>query len=194
MLIEISRKTAETDIKLKLDLEKKEKPQINTGLPFFNHMLHAMAFHGQFYLKIEASGDIDVDPHHLVEDTGLVLGQALLKSFSDKSAINRYGNAKIPMDDALSEVIIDVCNRPYLVYQVGFPQENSGSFANFLFKEFFQALVSEAKINLHLITHYGENSHHRSESLFKAAGIAIEYAFRKTGEKGTGSMSTKGMI
>jgi imidazoleglycerol-phosphate dehydratase len=194
MLIEINRKTAETDISLKLDLEKRDKPQINTGLPFFDHMLFAMAFHGKFFLKIEASGDIHVDPHHLVEDTGLVLGQALLKSFHDKGAINRYGNAKIPMDDALSEVVIDVCNRPYLVYKVVFPQEKSGNFANFLFKEFFQALVSEAKINLHLISRYGENSHHISESLFKASGIAIEYAFRKTGEKDTGSMSTKGVI
>jgi imidazoleglycerol-phosphate dehydratase len=194
MLIEIQRKTAETDISLKLDLEKKEKPQISTGLPFFDHMLYAMAFHGKFFLEIQATGDIEVDPHHLVEDVGLVLGQALLKSFRDKGAILRYGNSKIPMDDALGEVIIDVCGRPFLVYKVNFPQEMSGNFANFLFKEFFQALVSEAKINLHVISHYGENSHHISESLFKASGIAIEYAFRKTGEKGTGSMSTKGVI
>ncbi len=194
MLIEINRKTAETDISLKLDLEKREKPEINTGLPFFDHMLYAMAFHGNFFLEINALGDIEVDPHHLVEDTGLVLGQALKKSFGDKGAIKRYGSAIIPMDDALSEVVIDVCNRPYLVYNVNFPQEKSGSFANFLFKEFFQALVSEAKINLHLISRYGENSHHISESLFKASGIAIEYAFRKTGEFGTDSMSTKGVI
>lgn len=194
MLIEIQRKTAETDISLKLDLEKRAEPHINTGVPFFDHMLHALAFHGKFFLEILATGDINVDPHHLIEDTGLVLGQALLKSFHGKGAINRYGNAIIPMDDALSEVIIDVCNRPYLVYNVIFPQEYSGSFANFLFKEFFQALVSEAKINLHLISRYGDNSHHISESLFKASGIAIEYAFRKTGENGTVSMSTKGVI
>jgi len=194
MLIKIDRKTAETDISLKLDLEKREKPHINTGLPFFDHMLTAMAFHGKFFLEIIASGDIEVDPHHLVEDTGLVLGQALKKSFHDKAAINRYGTAIIPMDDALSEVVIDVCNRPYLVFNVNFPQEMSGSFANFLFKEFFQGLVSEAKVNLHLISRYGENSHHISESLFKASGIAIEYAFRKTGESGTETMSTKGVI
>lgn len=194
MLIEINRKTAETDILLKLDLEKREKPNINTGLPFFDHMLYAMAFHGKFFLQVAATGDIEVDPHHLVEDTGLVLGQALLKSFRGKGAINRYGSALIPMDDALSEVIIDVCNRPFLVYNVQFPQEFSGTFANFLFKEFFQALVSEAKINLHLNTRYGENSHHLSECLFKATGIAMEYAFRKTGESGTDSMSTKGVI
>ncbi len=194
MLIEINRKTAETDISLKLDLEKRVKPSISTGLPFFDHMLYAMAFHGKFYLEIRATGDIEVDAHHLVEDIGLVLGQSLKESFKDKGAINRYGSAIIPMDDALSEVIIDVCNRPYLVYNVNFPQEMSGSFANFLFKEFFQALVSEAKINLHLNVRYGENSHHISESLFKASGIAMEYAFRKTGEKGTASMSTKGII
>ena len=194
MAIEINRKTAETDIFIKLDLESTEKPRISTGLPFFDHMLHAMSFHGRFYLEIKASGDIEVDPHHLVEDTGLVLGQVLLKSFREKGAINRYGNSKIPMDDALSEVVVDVCGRPYLSYKVDFPQEKSGNFANFLFKEFFQALVSEAKINLHLISHYGENSHHISESLFKASGIAIEYAFRKTGAKGTDSMSTKGVI
>ncbi|MDA3812461.1 MAG: imidazoleglycerol-phosphate dehydratase HisB [Spirochaetaceae bacterium] len=194
MAVNIERKTAETEIYLTLDLENRKKPEISTGLPFFDHMLYAMAFHGKFYLEIKASGDIDVDPHHLVEDTGLVLGQALLKSFREKGSINRYGNSKIPMDDSLSEVIIDVCGRPYLVYNVNFPQEISGNFSNFLFKEFFQALVSEAKINLHLISHYGENSHHLSESLFKASGIAIEYAFRKTGEKGTSSMSTKGII
>lgn len=194
MLIEIDRKTAETSINLKLDLEKKDTPHISTGIPFFDHMLYAMAFHGKFSLTIEASGDIEVDPHHLVEDTGLVFGQALLQSFRDKGAINRYGNSKIPMDDALGEAVIDVCGRPYLVYNVQFPQERSGNFDNFLFKEFFRALVSESKINLHLICHYGENSHHISECLFKASGIAIEYAFRKTGEKGTSSMSTKGVI
>jgi len=194
MAVNIHRKTAETDINLTLDLENCKKPEISTGLPFFDHMLYAMAFHGKFHMSIQASGDLNVDPHHLVEDTGLVLGQALLKSFKDKGAINRYGNGKIPMDDSLSEVVIDVCGRPYLVYNVQFPQEMSGNFANFLFKEFFQALVSEAKINLHLISHYGENSHHISESLFKASGIAIEYAFRKTGENGTSSMSTKGVI
>lgn len=194
MAVEINRETAETKISLSLDLEKREKPSISTGLPFFDHMLYAMAFHGKFFLDIKAEGDLEVDPHHLVEDTGLVLGQALQKSFREKGAINRYGQAKIPMDDALSEAVVDVCNRPYLVYKVDFPQEKSGNFANFLFKEFFQALASEAKINLHLLSHYGENSHHISESLFKALGIALEYAFRKTGESGTESMSTKGVI
>jgi imidazoleglycerol-phosphate dehydratase len=194
MPVEIKRETGETQIELVLDLEKRERPRINTGLPFFDHMLYAMAFHGKFFLQIEARGDLEVDPHHLVEDTGLVLGQALLKSFREKGAINRYSMAKIPMDDALSEVVIDVCNRPYLVYKVNFPQETSGNFPNFLFKEFFQALVSEAKINLHLLSHYGENSHHISESLFKALGIGIEYAFRKTGASGIESMSTKGVI
>ncbi|MBB6480252.1 imidazoleglycerol-phosphate dehydratase HisB [Spirochaeta isovalerica] len=194
MPVEIKRETAETKIFLKLDLESRNKPAISTGLPFFDHMLYAMAFHGKFFLELKADGDVDVDPHHLVEDTGLVLGQAFLKSFRDKGAINRYGQAKIPMDDALSEVVIDVCNRPYLVYNVSYPQEMSGNFANYLFKEFFQAFVSEAKINLHLLSHYGENSHHISESLFKAMGIALEYAFRKTGASGTESMSTKGVI
>ncbi len=191
---EIIRKTTETEISLKIDLEKEKKPVISTGLPFFDHMLYAMAFHGHFYLNIKATGDIDVDPHHLVEDTGLVLGQALLECFEGKGAINRYANCKIPMDDALSEVILDVCGRPFLSYRVEFPQQYSGKFENFLFREFFQALVSEAKINLHLITYYGENSHHISESLFKASGMAIEYAFRKTGKMGTSSMSTKGVI
>jgi len=194
MSVEVKRETAETQIYLKLDLESKEKPSIATGLPFFDHMLYAMAFHGKFYLEIRAKGDLEVDPHHLVEDTGLVLGNALQKSFEDKGAINRYGQAKIPMDDALSEVVVDVCNRPYLVYKVDFPQEMSGQFANFLFKEFFQALVSESRINLHLLSHYGENSHHISESLFKALGIALEYAFRTRGGAGRESMSTKGMI
>lgn len=194
MPVEIKRETGETQIKLTLDLEKRETPRVNTGLPFFDHMLYAMAFHGKFSLQLEARGDLEVDPHHLVEDTGLVLGQALLKSFREKGAINRYSQSKIPMDDALSEVIIDVCNRPYLVYKVNFPQEVSGNFPNFLFKEFFQALVSEAKINLHLISHYGVNSHHISESLFKAMGIGIEYAFRKSDTTEVSSMSTKGVI
>lgn len=192
-MVIINRETKETSIHLELDMHNGPSVELNTGLPFFDHMLNAMAFHGGFTLNVEARGDIEVDPHHLIEDTGLVLGDALMKTFEETGAVNRYGHSVIPMDDALSEVIIDVCRRPFLVLNADWPQESAGNFDYFLIKEFLQALANRGGLNIHALCRYGENSHHMAEALFKALGRSLFEAFQRvnSGEK---SMSTKGII
>lgn len=192
-MVIINRETKETTIHLELDMHSGPAVNINTGLPFFDHMLHAMAFHGGFTLNIEARGDIEVDPHHLIEDTGLVLGDALMKAFEETGAIHRYGNAIIPMDDALSEVVIDVCRRPYLVLNADWPQMSAGNFDFFLIKEFLLALANRGGLNIHANCRYGENSHHMAEGLYKALGRALFMAY-KPKEGNISSMSTKGTI
>ena len=188
--IKIERNTKETQITLTLELNKKSENKINTPLPFFNHLLNAMAFHGGFTLDIVATGDIDVDPHHLVEDTGLVLGDALSGLIKKLGNIKRFGLSQIPMDDSLSEVTIDASGRPFLVYKAEYPQEYSGDFQMDLLKEFFIALTNKGGITLHCLCKYGENSHHMAESLFKALGRAISMAY-KPGEQ---TLSTKGIL
>jgi len=192
-IISVKRETKETSIKLDLDLSRRGDIAIDTTLPFFDHMLYAMAFHGGFSLTIKASGDTDVDPHHLVEDTGLVLGTAFSRYFDKFSPLARYGHFRIPMDDALAEVTIDACNRPYLVYRVSYPQERSGDFDMFLLREFFQAFTSNSRINLHLDCPYGENSHHISEALFKAFGRTLSLSFARISPE-SGNLSTKGLL
>jgi len=189
--IEINRKTRETDISLILDIEGGEI-QISTGIPFFDHLLTALTFHGNIGINLEAKGDIDVDPHHLIEDTGLVLGEALKKTIDTYGAINRFAHTVIPMDEALSEVTLDVCGRPYLVYKANFPQEYSGLFQMALLKEFFAALSNAAGMALHADCRYGDNSHHMAESLFKALGKAIQQAFKLL--KSDKILSTKGKL
>ena len=185
----IQRKTAETEISLILDLERKDRPAIHLPLPFFSHLLNAMAWHGGFYLEIEGNGDVDADPHHLVEDVGIVLGQAFAK-FLEKGTYARYGERRIPMDDALCEAVVDACKRPYLVYRAEYPQDYCGNFGIHLLREFFYAFAHNAGINLHLISRYGENSHHIAEALFKALGKALAQAFTPI-EGDQASMSTK---
>ncbi|OQY39692.1 MAG: hypothetical protein B6229_03220 [Spirochaetaceae bacterium 4572_7] len=192
-IIVIDRKTKETQISLTLDLSGSGIVESNTGIPYLDHMFTAMAFHGKFDLNIKATGDLDVDPHHLVEDLGLVLGQALKESVEKYGGVKRYAHRIIPMDEALSEVTIDVCMRPYLVYNADYPQDRSGSFDMHLLREFFHGLSSKGAITLHAICRYGENSHHMSEALFKALGIAIKEAYTPI-ESGTDSMSTKGRL
>jgi imidazoleglycerol-phosphate dehydratase len=191
---ETERKTKETDIKITMDPDKGGEVSIRTTIPFFDHILTAMAFHGGFSLFVQAKGDTDVDPHHLVEDTGIVLGDLLNRIVTDFGPVERFGNSTIPMDDALSEIVIDVCGRPYLVYNCAWPQPYAGQFDLSLIKEFFSGLTARAKINIHAGTRAGENSHHMAEALFKALGKAIKQAYRvketKTGE----GMSTKGTI
>lgn len=178
---------------MSLDMESNAAPTIETGLPFFDHMLNAMAFHGGFYLEVKATGDLEVDPHHLVEDCGIVLGEVLQRYFQSVGAVKRYGNFKVPMDDALGEVIIDVCNRSFLVYQADYPHDRSGNFDMWLLKEFFQGLANQGRINLHCLVHYGENAHHMSEALFKALGKSIKMAYEPL-KKDSGQMSTKGVL
>ena len=187
----VSRKTKETEISVQLDMGSVRAPLIDTQLPFFDHILHSMAFHGRFALQIAARGDIHVDPHHLVEDTGLVLGDALLETAQEIQGIARYGYALIPMDDALSEVCMDACGRPFLVYHADYPQNRSGDFDMWLIREFLLALTNRARINVHAHCRYGENSHHMAESLFKALGIALKQSYTIVTDE---LRSTKGVL
>ena len=187
-----SRKTKETSIEVTINLDSRSVPEINTSLPFFDHILYSMAFHGGFYLKIDASGDIDVDPHHLVEDTGLVLGSAMKKAAEQGPAVARFGHFIVPMDDALSEVTIDACGRPYFVYRADYPQPAAGSFDISLLREFLKALSDRAGLNLHAECRYGENSHHMAEALFKALGRSLGQAYKINDEGAV--RSTKGTL
>jgi len=191
-LISVKRKTKETDIEVSLDMKDNSSIDIKTESPFLSHMLNAFSFHGGFSLKIKASGDMDIDPHHLVEDSGLVIGQAFSQLAEKTGPICRYGHSVIPMDDSLSEVTIDACGRPYLVYNVEYPQNYAGDFDLSLIREFMQAFANSAKINLHCQNHYGLNGHHIAESLFKALGKAAAIAYKKA-DSGS-PLSTKGQL
>ncbi len=174
--IELKRKTNETDISLILNPDG-GNIKIVTGIPFFDHLLTALTFHGDIGIDLLAKGDIEVDPHHLIEDTGLVLGEALKKTIDNYGPVKRFAHTVIPMDEALSEITLDVCGRPYLVYKAEYPQEYSGLFQMALLKEFFAALANAAGMSIHAECRYGENSHHMAESLFKALGKSIKQAF-----------------
>ena len=188
----VERTTNETQIRLILDLSAREPIELRLGVPFFEHMLHALAFHGGFSLVIDGKGDLEVDPHHLVEDVGIVLGTALAQIVSEHGSVARFGNAVIPMDDALSEATIDVSGRPYLVYRADYPQTHSGDFDLSLVREFLTGLTTAARINLHAHSRYGLNSHHMAEALFKAIGKAIAQGYASAA--GTGPLSTKGSL
>lgn len=189
--VKIERNTNETSIVLTLDMSGREGSVLSFPVPFFEHMLSSMAFHGGFRLEVKAAGDIEVDPHHLVEDIGIVFGNALLDLYKKDQAIARYGHAVIPMDDALSEVTVDICGRAYLQFLAEFPQKSPGGFDISLVREFLQALANNANINVHAKCRYGINTHHMVESLFKALGIALKQAFRPESE---GVTSTKGVL
>ncbi len=189
---QLTRKTKETHVTVEINLDKPDVIDIDTGVPFFNHLLHSMAFHGKFSLTVKAKGDIDVDAHHVVEDIGLVLGEILSGLVFDSGAVMRFGHAVIPMDEALSEAAIDICGRPTCVYNACFPQATAGSFDLPLLREFFFALANRAKISIHVNTRTGKNSHHMAESLFKALGKALSQAY--TYNDKTTNISTKGTI
>jgi imidazoleglycerol-phosphate dehydratase len=198
-----ARKTAETEVEVqvRMDPEDQRDIRIDTGVPFFSHILESMAFHGRFGLKVEARGDLAVDEHHLVEDTGLVLGEALRRIVDLHGPVERFGSAVIPMDDALAEVAIDVGGRPYLVFAAQFPQERVGTFQVALLREFLGAVAVRAAINVHAHIRYGGNSHHMAEALFKALGVALRQAYslqpgipEPIDSRGLGGMSTKGTI
>lgn len=185
----VARKTRETDITLTLDLDA-TGGTIRTGVPFLDHMLTSMAFHGRFRLEVAATGDIAVDAHHLVEDVGLVLGQAFSEVLARAGAVARFGHAVIPMDEALAEVAIDVCGRPTLALEATFPRQWAGDFDLSLVREFLGGLASQARIALHAQTRRGENGHHMAEALFKALGKALAQAYAPAGRE----MSSKGRI
>lgn len=169
---------------------KERSLEIDTGIPFFDHMLHAFLFHGGFAGKVFCTGDTAVDDHHSVEDTGIVLGQLFRTLVEENGPVMRFGHAVIPMDDALAEAVVDVSNRSALGWQVTFPQERAGTFDLLLVREFFTAFTSEARINLHLISRAGHNGHHVAEALFKAAGRALGAAYVPAGAV----LSTKGSL
>lgn len=188
--VTITRTTKETDVTVTVDMENPGPPEISTGLPFFDHMLTALSHHGGIRLVINATGDTNVDPHHLVEDTGIVFGQCLERLFREGGPVRRFAHYVVPMDEALSEATVDVCGRATLRYSASYPQDFSGDFPMWLFREFFLGLTGAAHIALHLTCRYGENAHHMVEALFKALGKALGEAYSPSNTE----MSTKGTI
>lgn len=170
------RKTKETDISLILNLDGTGKSQIDTGIGFFDHMLEAFTRHGFFDVKLKVKGDLKVDGHHTVEDTGIVLGHAIKEALGDKRGIRRYGSFMLPMDDVLALCAIDLCGRPYFVYDCAFGVPSIGSMDTQLIREFFYAVSYGAGMNLHLKIMSGENDHHKAEALFKAFAKALDEA------------------
>jgi imidazoleglycerol-phosphate dehydratase len=189
----IERVTRETQIRLSLDVDGVGVGKICTSVPFLDHMLNLFARHGLFDLQVEATGDIDIDFHHTVEDIGIVLGEAFRKALGDKQGIRRYGNAIVPMDETLASATVDISGRPYLVYEVGLPKVKIGDFDVELVREFFIAFVNNCGTNLHIRLMYGDNVHHIVEACFKAFARAMDEA---TGldERIKGVMSTKGTL
>lgn len=189
---EISRKTKETDITVKLELDAVPKAEINTGIGFLDHMLTALAVHGGFSLSVDCKGDLNVDGHHTTEDIGIVLGQAFSKALGDKAGIMRYGNAFIPMDEALAFCSLDISARPFLVFNAQFANERVGEFDTCLTEEFMRAFAFNAGITLHLRCEYGSNDHHKVEALFKALAYALKAAVRRNTDGSV--VSTKGVL
>jgi len=173
-----SRKTNETDIRVNLNLDGTGEHRIETGIPFFDHMLAQLARHGHFDLEIEAKGDLEIDGHHTVEDVGLVLGQALRETLGDRRGIVRFGHAYVPLDEALTRVVIDLSGRPYLVYKAEFKSPRIGALQTELIEEFLKAFVQEGRFNLHVENLYGRNQHHIAETIFKATARALHTATR----------------
>ncbi|CDZ24152.1 Imidazoleglycerol-phosphate dehydratase [[Clostridium] cellulosi] len=186
----ISRKTKETDISAILSLDGGEC-EISTGIGFFDHMLTAFAVHGGFGLKLKVKGDLEVDGHHTVEDTGIVLGQAFSKALGDKSGIARYGSFYVPMDEALALCVVDVSGRPYLVFDDVFDGQMIGGLDSSLIVEFLRAFAFNAGITLHINVMYGKNAHHMAEAVFKSLGHALKAACAITGSD---VLSTKGVL
>lgn len=190
----INRVTKETDIHLELNLDGSGKCELDTGLPFFEHMLEQVARHGCLDLQIKATGDLAVDAHHTVEDIGISLGQALKEAAGSKTGIRRYGHAYVPLDEALSRVVLDLSGRPGLAWHVSFTRSMVGQFDVDLIGEFFQGLVNHAQITLHIDNLRGNNSHHQAETIFKAFGRALRQALER--DPGTLDQvpSTKGTL
>ncbi len=188
----VTRNTRETQITVSVKLDGKGESKISTGIGFFDHMLTALSRHSGISMDIQANGDLYVDGHHTVEDTGIVLGQALNQALGDKSGIARYGSAYIPMDEALSFCALDLSNRPYVVFNGTFTNQMIGQYDACLTEEFFRALAVNAGITLHLDMRYGSNDHHKCEALFKAFAHALKAAIRFN-EDGT-VLSTKGVL
>jgi len=189
----VDRKTNETNIQLSLGIDGEGFSKLETGVPFLTHMLDLFAKHGQFDLSVQAKGDIEVDDHHTTEDIGICLGQALREALGDKRGIKRYGNAFVPMDEALAQVVVDLSNRPHLELRGEFPSQKVGTFDTELVHEFLWKLALEARMNLHVIVHYGHNTHHMIEAVFKALARALDEA-TTIDPRVKGIPSSKGML
>lgn len=189
----VSRKTNETDIQLDLDLDGSGRAEVATGVGFFDHMLDLFARHANIDLKVQATGDLHVDQHHTVEDTGICLGQAIVEGLGDKAGIRRYGHMTLPMDETLVTSAIDFGGRPFLVIQADFPTAKIGDFDTELVAEFWQAFTTNARCNLHILLHHGLNSHHVSEGIFKSVARAVRMAASRDPEV-HGVPSTKGTL
>lgn len=191
---QIDRKTAETEIQVKLNLDKPATPIIDSGIPFFDHMLEQLARHGALGLEIKAKGDLEIDAHHTVEDVGITLGQALEKAAGDKKGIVRFGHFYAPLDESLTRVVIDFSGRPGLYYALPFPRARIGDFDVDLIHEFFQGLVNHAGMTMHVDGLRGDNAHHIAESAFKAFARALRAAVAVDAKSGSLVPSTKGVL
>lgn len=189
----IERITSETRIRLTLNVDGSGRAAVCTSVPFLDHMLNLFSRHGFFDLEIEASGDIDIDFHHTVEDMGIVLGEAFRQALGDKKGIRRYGQATVPMDETLATAAVDISGRPYLVYNVPLPKVKIGDFDVELAREFFQAFANHCGMNLHVNLAYGDNVHHIVEACFKAVARAMDLA-TQLDPRVEGVMSTKGLL
>lgn len=189
----ITRTTKETDIRLSLNLDGTGKAELNSSIPFLDHMLEQISRHGLIDLSVDAKGDRQIDDHHTVEDIGICLGEALRDALGDKAGVRRYGHAYVPLDEALSRVVLDLSGRPGLEYHIDFPRERVGDFDIDLFKEFFQAVCNHGKITLHINAIRGANNHHIIETVFKAFGRALRMAVEPDPRQ-SGIPSTKGAL
>jgi imidazoleglycerol-phosphate dehydratase len=190
----ISRKTKETAIEVSVDLDGTGAAKIATGIGFFDHMLEQVARHSLIDIEIAAKGDLHIDPHHTVEDTGIALGQALRQALGEGRGISRFADVHVPMDEALTRVAVDLSGRPFLVFHANFTRAKIGSFDTELVREFFQALVTHMGVNLHVETLYGENSHHIAESAFKGLARALRAAIAIDARQSDAIPSTKGSL
>ena len=191
---EISRNTLETKITVRVNLDGTGQGKFATGVPFLDHMLDQVAKHGMIDLEVDAQGDLHIDAHHTVEDIGITLGQALTKALGNKAGLRRYGHAYVPLDEALSRVVIDLSGRPGLVFEVDFVRAMIGAFEVDLVREFFQGLVNHAGMTLHIDALRGENAHHQAETIFKAFGRALRMAVELDPRAAGSIPSTKGAL
>ena len=187
----VVRETKETRVEVRVDLDGDGTTEVSTGVPFFDHMLDQLGRHGRLDLVVQTNGDLHIDAHHTVEDTGIALGPALFEALGDKAGVERFGDATVPIDEALVRVAIDLSGRPYLVYEADTPVELVGTYETTLTKHFFEALVANAGITLHVQKLSGDGSHHIQEAVFKAVAVALRRAVRVTG---AAIPSTKGTL
>ncbi|MGV1873772.1 imidazoleglycerol-phosphate dehydratase HisB [Agrobacterium rosae] len=191
---EISRKTNETDVSVRVDIDGTGKSKISTGVGFFDHMLEQLSRHSLIDMEITVKGDLHIDDHHTVEDTGIAIGQAISKALGDRRGITRYASLDLAMDETMTKAAVDISGRPFLVWNVAFSSPKIGTFDTELVREFFQALSQNAGITLHILNHYGANNHHIAETCFKAVARVLRVATEIDPRQADRVPSTKGML